>query len=287
MTLQIPSDQKLRVATINLSSNTAFYRDRVKAVIREAEKKNIDILLLQEIAQPEKSNIRQFGEDAGYNYFFVAPSIVLRQHGKVASSTAILSRLPFTSAAEMNLTAMVGATKGAYVTVDFNGNQIFLLSAHLLRGADNGFIRLKQATLIEGIAAQVVGEKGYAITGGTFNDIPDGDSVRYLKGRKSSSDTKSAFWVDATEGSDIEKTPTTRYGTMLGREAAENIGIHFPELLPERKVDYLFTRGWVYGTIGMPMDAELFGISHSKEGLTVSDHFGVVSDFWFPNKKSL
>lgn len=285
MTPEIPSDQKLRVASINLSNNTAFYKDRIKAVLFEAKKKNIEVLLLQEIAQGEKENLRNFAAQAGFTHSYIAPSIVVRQQGTTGSSTGIFSRYPLQNADEMNLTAMSGSTKGAYATIEFNGRSIFLLSVHLLRGAENGYIRLKQATLIEETAARL-SHGGKAIVGGTLNDIPDGDSVRYLKGRKASNETKSAFWVDATEGSSIEDQPTTRYNSLLGREAADNNGIPFPELIPERKVDYLFSRGWVYGTVGMPMDPELFGISQSKEGLGVSDHYGVLADFWFPPKNT-
>jgi endonuclease/exonuclease/phosphatase family metal-dependent hydrolase len=287
MNIQIPSDQKLRVATLNLSNNTAFYKDRVRAVILEAKKKDVEVLLLQEISQLEKENIRTLAQQAGYEFSFISPSLVVRQHGTVGSSTGIFSRYPLTNADEMNLTAMAGATKGAYSTVEFNGHSIFVLSVHLLRGAENGYIRLKQATLIEETALRLAHDRGKSIVGGTFNDLPDGDSVRYLKGRKASNETKSAFWVDATEGSDIENHSTTRYDSLLGREAAEKSGIQFPELIPERKLDYLFVRGWVYGTIGMPTDAELFGISQSKEGLGVSDHYGVLADFWFPPKNTL
>lgn len=285
MTSQIPSDQKLRVASINLSNNTAFYRDRIKAVLFEAKKKDIQVLLLQEVAQGEKDNLRTLAAKAGFPHSYISPSIVVRQHGSVGSSTGIFSRFPLHNADEMNLTAWSGSTKGAYASVEFNGHSVFLLSVHLLRGAENGYIRLKQATLIEETASRLA-HNGKAIVGGTFNDIPDGDSVRYIKGRKASSETKSAFWVDATEGSAIEEQPTTRYNSLLGREAADTNGIQFPELIPERKVDYLFSRGWVYGTVGMPMDAELFGISQSKEGLGVSDHYGVLADFWFPPKNT-
>lgn len=285
MTLQFPSDQKIKVASINLSNNTAFYKDRIKAVFFEAKKKTVDVLLLQEITQGEKENLRSLAAKAGFVHSYIAPSPVVRRQGSIGSSTGIFSRYPLHNADEMNLTAWSGSTKGAYASVEFNGHNIFLLSVHLLRGAENGYIRLKQATLIEETAARL-SHGGKAIVGGTFNDIPDGDSVRYLKGRKASSETKSAFWVDATEGSAIEDHPTTRYNSLLGREAADNNGILFPELIPERKVDYLFSRGWVYGTAGMPVDAELFGVSQSKEGLGVSDHYGVLADFWFPPKNT-
>ena len=284
MTLEIPSDQKLRVATLNLSNNTSFYNDRVKAAFKEAAIKNVDILLLQEVSFVSGGVIKTVAEEAGYPHSYVSPSHVIRRDRAIPSSTGIFSRHPLNNADEMNLTAFVGATKGTFATVEFNGHHIFLLSVHLLRGAENGFVRLKQATLIEEIAGRVVGDKGKAILGGTLNDIPDGDSVRYLKGRKTSNDIKSAFWIDATEGSELEHVPTTRYDSMLGREAAEASDIAFPHLLPERKVDYLLCRGWVYGSVGMPLNPEFFGISHSKEGLTVSDHFGVLADFWFPPK---
>lgn len=282
MTLSIPKHEKLRVASLNLSNNTAFYHDRVKAVIHEAKVQEVDVLLLQEITPAEKDFIRNLAKDAGFTDSYISPSIVIRQDKQVASSTGIFSRYPLVRPNEMNLTALAGATKGAYATVEFNGHHIFALSVHLLRGAENGYIRLKQATLIEESAARSTNPS--AIVGGTFNDIPDGDSVRYMKGRKTSSDMKSTFWVDATEGSKIEDSPTTRYHSMLGMEAAEKSGVRIPELLPERKIDYLFTRGWVYGNVGMPMDPQRFGVAQTKEGLTASDHYGVLADFWFPEQ---
>lgn len=242
----------------------------------------VDVLLLQEITPGEKEYIRNLAKDAGFEESYISPSIVIRQDQQAPSSTGIFSRYPLLHPNEMNLTALAGATKGAYATVEFNGNHIFVLSVHLLRGAENGHIRLKQARLIEEIAAKLSNDSGHAIVGGTFNDIPDGDSVRYMKGRKTSKDMKSTFWVDATEGTKLEDTPTTRYHSMLGVEAAKKSGVRFPELLPERKIDYLFTRGWVYGNVGMSMDPQRFGVSQTKEGLTASDHFGVLADFWFP-----
>ena len=282
--LQIAPEQKLRVASLNLSSSTAFYRDRVKAVVSEAEKRNVDVLLLQEISSPDALNTLAF--KAGYKHVFISPTATVRRNGEKGSSTGILSRYPLSNENELSLTGFPGATRAAYANVEFNGHHIYTVSAQLLSGAENGFIRLKQAILIEEEAARVTGDRENAILGGTFNDIPEGDSVRYLKGLKATANIKSSFWIDVTENSDIETTVTTRYHSLLGKEAAEQRGIPFPDLLPERKIDYLFCRGWVYGNIGMPMDPQLFGVSKSKDGLTVSDHYGVMADFWFPEKKS-
>lgn len=287
MKRSIQPQDKLRVASINLSNNTSFYHDRVRAIIKEAELKNVDVLLLQEIVPQERDYICQIANEAGLVEHFISPSVIIRQQKDVASSTAIFSRLPLTGMNEMSLTALSGATKGAYGLVEFNGHNIFVMSVHLIRGAQNGYIRLKQSLLIEEAAARLAVDHGYSIVGGTFNDIPDGDSVRYLKGLKTSQDVKSTFWVDVTEGTPLADTPTTRYHSMLGTEAATRNNIPFPEMLPERKVDYLFTRGWVYGNVGMPMGVELFGVSQSKEGLTVSDHYGVLSDFWYPESSTI
>lgn len=281
--INIPSKQKLRIASLNLSSTTSSYIQRVEAVFKEGYQKNIDVLLLQEVTHCEKETIRTLAADAGYEHSYISPSLVVRQFSRIPSSTAIFSRHPLANTNEMSLTAINGATKAAYGTVEFNGNHVLVMSVHLLRGAENGYIRLKQATLIEELAARSTHDRANAIVGGTFNDVPDGDSVRYLLGRKTSNNVKSAFWIDATENTPLADTATTRYQSELGKEAAQQSGIHFPELIPERKVDYLFTRGWVYGTVGMPLDAALFGTSIIPER-GISDHYGVMSDFWFPEK---
>ena len=256
---------------------------RVEAVFREAIDSNVEVLLLQEIAHDQKENIRNLAIAAGYEHSFISPSRTIRNQGTVPSSTAIFSHYPLSHADEMTLTLASGATKAARAHVKFNGHDIFCMSVHLVRGAANGAIRLKQATLIEEAATRSAYDGGHAIVGGTFNDISDGDSVRYLKGLKTSLNVSSAFWVDSTEHTEIANTPTTRYQSTLGKEAARISGIKFPELLPNRKLDYLFSRGWVYGTIGTPLDSSLFGVSLLPEGV-LSDHFGIMSDFWFPKK---
>lgn len=53
-------------------------------------------------------------------------------------------------------------------------------------------------------------------------------------------------------------------------------------LVPERKIDYIFVQGWIYGQIGSPSNVSLFGSTLTTDGHEISDHYGVIADIWLP-----
>lgn len=282
----ITAEDTFKVATLNFYNNLDSYAERVEAAAMEAREKNIDVILAQEILTHNKEQVISSFKNAGYLYNFLSESVENKRSQLCGSSTGIFSRIPVIKNRELNLTALAGSQKASVTVINLHGYEVHFISAHLAWGAENGHLRLRQAFLINDYARRI--KEAHAdsviIAGGTFNDIPDGDSVRYMKGLKSSDDTNSAYWVDVAEGTEIENQPTSRHDTKWGVTAAVNAGILIPAALPSRRLDYLFVNGWVHGKHGMPLNAALFGTSKTIEGEDLSDHYGVEAQIWLPNK---
>lgn len=283
---EITTDSTLKVATLNLHSSSTLYVERVTAAIIEAHVNNIDVVMVQEVHETQQELLRQAFARAGYSHAFISEPVSARNNPNNGSSTAIFSRQEIHTARELNLTNLPGAQKAAVSVLHVNGYEVHIISAHLAWGAENGHLRLRQAMLIADYARRVKlnNPDALLVAGGTFNDTPDSDSVRYLEGKKSSDDSASTFWLDVTQDSEFENSPTTRYDTDLGKETAIKTGILKPEMLPARKVDYLFTHGWVYGKAGMPLRTILFGVETTPNGEPISDHYGVATEIWLPNQ---
>lgn len=282
----ITAEDTFKVATLNFYSNPDSYVERAVAAASEAEDKNIDVVLAQEILTTDREQVLKAFRQAGYINNFLSESVVNKRSPLNGSSTGVFSRLPVIKNRELNLTALTGAQKASVAVVDMHGYEVHFVSAHLAWGAENGHLRLRQALIINDYARRTkdANPDSVIIAGGTFNDIPEGDSVRYMKGLKSSDDTNSAYWVDVTEGTEIENHATTRHDTKWGVTAAVNSGIIIPAALPARRLDYLFVHGWVHGKHGMPLNAELFGTAKTIDGQDISDHYGVESQIWLPDK---
>jgi endonuclease/exonuclease/phosphatase family metal-dependent hydrolase len=283
---EITTDSTLKVATLNLHSGSTLHVERVTAAIIEAHISKVDVVLVQEVHETQRELLRLAFSRAGYSHTFISEPASARNNPNNGSSTAIFSRKEIHTARDLNLTNLPGAQKAAVSILQTNGYEIHLVSAHLAWGAEHGHLRLRQAMLIADYARRVKlnNPNALLVAGGTFNDTPDSDSVRYLEGKKSSDDSASTFWLDVTQNSEFENTPTTRYDTVLGKETAIKTGILRPEMLPARKVDYLFTHGWVYGKAGMPLRTTLFGTSTTPNGDPISDHYGIATEIWLPKQ---
>lgn len=279
------NDNSLKVATLNLHNSPGSYLERADAAVREAEENRVEVLLIQELRFTEWKKIVELFETHGYTHHFFSDPLESKKAPTGGSSTAVFSSIPFKVTRQLNLTALPGAHKAAVAVLDHKGYEIHVLSTHFVWGGDGGHSRLRQAMILNEYANRYgVGSKSLIIAGGTFNDIPEADSVRYLKGLKSSDDNTSAFWVDVTENTPLHNAPTTRHDTKWGIAAAKGTGIKLPSMVPERCVDYLFVQGWVYGSAGMPFKTEKFGVHKTVNNLDISDHYGVMTNFWLPTE---
>ncbi len=277
------NDNALKVASLNLHNSPESYLERANAAVKEAVENRIQVFLVQEFLFSERQNIVDLFNDNGFTHSFVGDPLESKKSPNGGTSTAVFSTIPFETKRDLNLTALPGAHKAAVTVINHEGYEIHLISAHFVWGAENGQSRLRQAMILNEYANRYkMNHKVVVIVGGTLNDVPDADSVRYLKGLKSSDDNISAFWVDVTENSASYNTATTRHDTKLGVAAAKKAGIIIPSMVPERCIDYIFVQGWVYGSAGMPFKAERFGVTKTVTNQDISDHYGVMTGIWLP-----
>lgn len=132
-----------------------------------------------------------------------------------------------------------------------------LFSAHLEHGSREEGRRYFQARVIDGLAGNL--EEGdpesVTVLGGDLNALPDSKTLRYLRGLDLDKDGGSTLWVDAweTAGQNVEEGTNNHGRNKLGMETARRCGSLWPELIPDRRVDYIMVRGWRYGLVGCPV----------------------------------
>jgi len=277
-----PSDF-LNVATINALNTNDLHVERAATIIREANDNNVEVLLLQEAVTEHKPALIELLKQHGYNYiFFAEPAYHFREN--MHNGNVIASKYPITKSFSLMLTSNPQAIHAAVAIINVRGYDVHVLSVHLFWGAANGHIRLHQARLINDYAlrAKDGNPDAVIIVGGDFNDEPDADSVRFLRGKKSTEGVQSAFWLDAAVKTEWEKHPTTRPYGEWGVRTAKLVGIIDPLKVPERRIDYLMVHGWVYGRVGMPLNFSLFGTDLYDDIHEVSDHYGLRCSFWLP-----
>jgi endonuclease/exonuclease/phosphatase family metal-dependent hydrolase len=110
----------------------------------------------------------------------------------------------------------------------------------------------------------------YAVLGGDLNSEPTAASVRWLTGLDVQ-DGRSTLWVDAWRFGPGAGCTSTASNPFSARTAA-SVGITDPEQLPDRRIDYLFSRGYAFGRTGAITEAELLG---DGPGKAFGDHYGV------------
>jgi hypothetical protein len=281
-----PSNETYSIGTMNLYYKSDYYFERINQIFDEARHQGIKTLLLQEIADKHLTELFLLAEEKGYKYHAVAPSRSRRTKEKTISSgvfsTDELKVLP-----SLDLTMLPGSQPSAVASTVYNGRTLLFISVHYAWGAENGQTRLKQSIALANYARRVKdspkGKNTIIIVGGTFNDLPQSDTLRYLRGEKTSDDIASTFWVDLTEGSDIHNQYTSIGDSYwhFKYNQSENFD---PKLIPNRTVDYLLGYGWLYGGVGSPLDASFFGetMLQDTDDIPLSDHRGVKSTLWIP-----
>jgi len=113
--------------------------------------------------------------------------------------------------------------------------------------------------------------KPVQILTGDFNAEPNSSTLRFLKGFEGFG-THGTLWCDAWEISGSGYGATSDPGGLpLAAVSAKKVGIEDLSELPRRRIDFILSRGWVYGKPGFPETCELIS------GVGASDHHGIVS----------
>jgi endonuclease/exonuclease/phosphatase family metal-dependent hydrolase len=202
---------------------------------------------------------------------------------------AILSKLPYAATDEVELPRHGSQGNAAIVTLRSDSGRLWnIVSAHLAWGGHTEAARHLQAALIEQAAARAEESQPGSVTvlAGDFNCSPSSSTVRYLTGLDAHTDGSSTVWIDTWSycgrgnGDGGVNGATVLPSNPLAAATALLVGIVDPAKLPDRRIDYVMVRGWVYGRPGCPNDVRVFGSELAPR--YASDHEGIVVDLWDP-----
>lgn len=255
----------MQVATWNLWHGDELFGERIDMAASVLSGLECDVVLIQE------NRAWQGGSTAQYIASATGHRVTegcFQMNGAATSGLAVLTREQPLSHLEARLSSDgTGALLG--VQIETAMGRAMFASVHLSTGLRSESLRVREAAVLEQIAEQ--SGVGYVLVGGSFETVPDADSVRFLTG-KTSLDGAGAFWIDAWdyvgEGSGYTIAPQNR----VAEREKENRGVDRPDLVPPRREDFVLVRGSMYGEVGSPMNANLIGTGSAA----ASDHFGVL-----------
>jgi len=271
----------LRLATLNLWHVDSDWQQRLEAAAAWAITSRIDVLCVQEIA--ERGGTLTSGLLAEMSRLTLATPL---EHAGLASTTAVSCNTDKTSIVSGELVPIArhladpDAPFMALAVVETSAGALPVGSVHLAWGSLREATRLWQAQRIAGWFDEHFGASETempAIVAGDFNAWDDSDTVRYMRGRTAHS--PATLWTDAWDHRDrtsaLESTSTpanpyaqeTALAYRQGRDAVIDAGF-----LPERRIDYIFSRGWRHGRAFTPTQTRIV------ETPLMSDHYPVVTE---------
>jgi endonuclease/exonuclease/phosphatase family metal-dependent hydrolase len=287
---RIPAEHQLRITTLNINHDPAELERRTGLVCDELGILRPEVLCLQEVTFEADGTSRQLKMIAAETGLAVvaASTQSTSKHGHL-SGNAVLSSLVRIEAG----TIVLGTPGEVLKRVDYavlqsrTGQTLIVVSAHLCWGGDKEGVRLAQTTAIDGriraLMDRYKDRHPVAILAGDFNSLPDSDTHRYLAGLGAGANGGYTFWTEAfAVAGNPEEATTVAADNYWAQKTARGVGIEFPELLPDRRIDFVYTYGWAYGRPGCPVAVQRSFTDTTRYGFPASDHYGLTADFWTP-----
>lgn len=285
--------QTLKVATWNILASKVDLRERMEEAA--AHLLDMDVVFVQESRLDDTmlpSSAQVLADQIGMKVASPTNSPARNPGDTHKYGTAILTRLPILEQGVIDLRACSGWQEDCslvWLTAP-SGRHILAVSAHLEWGGDKENIRLSQAIVIENEVrvrltehARTYGQTALVLMGMDANALPDSDTVRYLTGLGAGDGFGGAQWVDMWDAVGVGPGFTSVVpGNPYAAATALGVGISRPEMIPDRRIDYLLARGWVYGRPGQPLDVEIRGQSSLLGKVVASDHRSVAATIWDP-----
>jgi len=183
------------------------------------------------------------------------------------SGSAVLSRWPVTSSEFRRLPGEGGAAGSVLLAVlDGPRGPVWVFNTMLdypLHGSGVRQAQIRQ--LLAFVAGQ--GRRDLTVMCGDFNAGPDSDEIRLLNGR-SRPPVDGLVWYDSWELAGAGDPGLTWDNANPLAAVA---------MLPDRRIDYIFSAWPRRGGAGHPLSARLLGV-RPRDGVEISDHYGVCAD---------
>lgn len=275
----IETNQYVRIAACNAWMDAHHREARFEALAAIFTDLQIDAVCVQEI--PLEASETHFERLTNGNDLQVASYAA-----GSTSGTAVLLRGG--GVAEAPIEVQIRTTggdlfTGAYAVARWeqHGNTIRSCSVHQPWGGLHEVQRLQIAIRIEEAFGQRTRCDVEHIAG-DFNAEPGSASIRYLTGVAPAGEQVAQWtdaWVHGGEDDGYTSSPKNPYAQIVGTRH----GFVDPRMLPERRIDYILTRGYAHGRPGTALRCFVH-----RDGLDgdpyPSDHWLLVADLYTPTK---
>lgn len=258
--------KNLKILQYNVDRAIYEKKERLEKLVKVIRDKNPDIINLQEININESLYIK---EQTGKKYLINSENEECILTNLEIESTSIRRREDYVIALLKN-----------------NCHSIAICSLHLPWGPHE----VKRLEKIKEIDKEIsfiadlepfrvdkfTGKMGNQVVGylsGDFNATPESDTIRYLKGLGVYSN-HSTLYIDSFEvKEDDEYSFTVDSQNPYAINTARNSKVDGK--FPDRRIDYIFSRGWAYGRPGAGIKYEILG----RDENNLSDHYGILATF--------
>ena len=272
----------LRIATWNIDAREAERSSRLKTIVESLKPFDLDALCLQECWEGASEEIAYaLGMNTGS--YYEAPSGA-KYGNAVLSRYPLVNSIPIEHAVLPRMGEKPNPSTLVALTIESPSGRLWRIgSTHLCWGGFGEGVRLGQVQEIERLAKQAEKhspQELVQVLTGDFNAQPQSATLRYITGLDPDKDGESTLWVDAWATRETAPGYTSTNDNPMTAWIAKSQGILNPEFLPNRRIDYILTRGFAYGRAGSPISVKLLDRPHNGE--YGSDHYGVVANLWDP-----
>jgi endonuclease/exonuclease/phosphatase family metal-dependent hydrolase len=279
--------------TLNLWNTPADLERRLDAAAAEISRRGPDVLCLQEVLTlPDGGHVATaLAQRVGMEIAIAGAFLAAGMSG-IVSGLAILTRLPVRAVHELDLPGRGsnGNAHGALVAelVAPSGRPLVVATTHLAWGGGAEAARCAQVLTLDDFLHELpaaIAPGAITVLTGDFNCLPESDSVRFLTGLGAIGG-RSTFWTDAWAVAGHGSGSTSGPDNPWAATTAAQVGITEPSRLPQRRIDFILVRDWVYGRPGEPLVARRAFVEAHDDGagapIVASDHWGVEADLWDP-----
>ncbi|HEX4459410.1 MAG TPA: endonuclease/exonuclease/phosphatase family protein [Polyangia bacterium] len=269
--------ETLRVVTLNIWNNQGPWPERLRLIRRELGDLLPDIVGLQEVLHLEPSpgqpatpdQAQAIGDGLGYYSAFASAWHI---GGGLQFGNALLSRWPIVHADNFQLPCEPDdETRGLlHCVLESPHGRISVFVTHLSWKLHQSDIRQQQVAFIAGKVRDLapIDEHGFPpILMGDFNAEPESDEIRYLRGYTSRLG-RSIYFCDCFAAAG-DGSP----GYSYARANPYALRAHEPN----RRLDYIFSRGPDRALRGEPLSARLC-FNQPSDGVWPTDHYGVLAE---------
>ena len=248
---------RIKIMTLNLWGYRGRWGERRNRLIRMIKQEEIDILLLQEVAERawHPNQGLELARLSGYAMEYV-PAKRVFSWPAVSSGLAILSRYPISNQLVIEIMPAKGVMpKGEKsrrilqrAEISLDGLTLTVINTHLPVLHD---ARLLATTRLWTQVAQE--ESTFVFVGGDFNARPEDPAIQFLQGEME---------LEGVSGSLIDCWPQAGVGTEMT----------FPSDKPRARIDYIF---YIAEPAVIVREVKVLGFAPD----VLSDHAGVVATF--------